>query len=647
MFCNVCGNKIPDDVIFCPYCGAKVVKDSQDQSGSENQEAFNGPENHENFNREEEHWTYEKARSHRETSEDQNFHNGNQNARSQDTWNYDTGNDNNANQNTSNQDTQSATNKTNKKPLKPLSKNAKILIGAAAAVIVVIILAVSLYKPTVNLSDYVTIEADGYDTLGTASATFDFDQFYEDHENTIKKAIKKQPGMSILSQVFDIDDVIDFLSNQGLLSAIEAPGSLDKDSGLSNGDTITYSFSLSDSDVEQIEDELGLNIKYEDITYEVSGLEEVESFDPFELITVEFSGDDGNGVADVTCEDPDLGSLIYITVDPSYGLSNGDKVEVSIEYGDDDDFLDYYGKLPSKTSETIEVSGLTEDVSGADDISDDAMDQMKNQSEDLFTTYAADSYGDIELKDTEYLGYYLLINKSDDSYLVINNAVVLIYKLSVSLKAEDDSLTDYQYYAATEFDNLTVDGDGNTVVDVTDGYIIYDDFSVEVEPEDEDAWTTTIYLRGYQTLEDMYDSVVNSNLAEYTVDDHLDVEIDDQGNEVTSSSDSSSDDGSDDLLNNDYILPDSASRELTDADVEGLTLQEINYAKNEIYARHGRKFDSQELQDYFNSKSWYSGTIDPDDFSDDMLSSVEKKNAEFLHDKELEMDPDGYQLDAG
>ena len=38
----------------------------------------------------------------------------------------------------------------------------------------------------------------------------------------------------------------------------------------------------------------------------------------------------------------------------------------------------------------------------------------------------------------------------------------------------------------------------------------------------------------------------------------------------------------------DYILPESDSKYLTEADIAGLTLKEINYAKNEIYARHGR-----------------------------------------------------------
>lgn len=94
-----------------------------------------------------------------------------------------------------------------------------------------------------------------------------------------------------------------------------------------------------------------------------------------------------------------------------------------------------------------------------------------------------------------------------------------------------------------------------------------------------------------------------------------------------------------------YILPDSDTVRLTEADVEGLGLQEINYAKNEIYARHGRKFLSAELNAYFNSRSWYVGIIDPSDFDESILSQVEKDNIRFLNDMEYRLDPDGYQLD--
>ena len=79
-----------------------------------------------------------------------------------------------------------------------------------------------------------------------------------------------------------------------------------------------------------------------------------------------------------------------------------------------------------------------------------------------------------------------------------------------------------------------------------------------------------------------------------------------------------------------YILPDSSKRILADSEVSGLSKSELRLARNEIFARHGRMFDDQELQDYFNSKSWYRGTIRPEDFSESMLSETEKANIETI-----------------
>ena len=94
-----------------------------------------------------------------------------------------------------------------------------------------------------------------------------------------------------------------------------------------------------------------------------------------------------------------------------------------------------------------------------------------------------------------------------------------------------------------------------------------------------------------------------------------------------------------------YIIPFSDTRIITEEDVNsmGLSVQQINYAKNEIYARHGRKFKSQELMDYFNQQSWYNGTIEPENFNDLWLSDIEQKNATFL--TKLEEQRGSYKLD--
>ena len=83
-----------------------------------------------------------------------------------------------------------------------------------------------------------------------------------------------------------------------------------------------------------------------------------------------------------------------------------------------------------------------------------------------------------------------------------------------------------------------------------------------------------------------------------------------------------------------YILPYSDSCYLSEEDIEGLSAKELRLARNEIYARHGRKFKDKTLQKYFDEKSWYEGEYEPDEFQETWLSLLERKNAAFLLAKE-------------
>lgn len=79
-----------------------------------------------------------------------------------------------------------------------------------------------------------------------------------------------------------------------------------------------------------------------------------------------------------------------------------------------------------------------------------------------------------------------------------------------------------------------------------------------------------------------------------------------------------------------YIIPDSSTRYLSNADLNPLTEWEIRVARNEIYARHGRMFKSQELADYFKSKSWYVPSIPPEQFDNSFLNTIEIENLKFI-----------------
>lgn len=80
----------------------------------------------------------------------------------------------------------------------------------------------------------------------------------------------------------------------------------------------------------------------------------------------------------------------------------------------------------------------------------------------------------------------------------------------------------------------------------------------------------------------------------------------------------------------DYILPGSSGDIIGWEDVKDLPPEKIRIARNEIYARHGRRFASQDLQEYFDGKPWYQGTVKPEDFSEGVLNEYEKRNIRYL-----------------
>ena len=62
------------------------------------------------------------------------------------------------------------------------------------------------------------------------------------------------------------------------------------------------------------------------------------------------------------------------------------------------------------------------------------------------------------------------------------------------------------------------------------------------------------------------------------------------------------------VQDNYFIIPYSSTSYLTIADLQGLTLDQLEIARNEIYARHGYIFVSDEWKDFFVNEDWYIPT---------------------------------------
>lgn len=78
-------------------------------------------------------------------------------------------------------------------------------------------------------------------------------------------------------------------------------------------------------------------------------------------------------------------------------------------------------------------------------------------------------------------------------------------------------------------------------------------------------------------------------------------------------------------------------REMTYADVEGKSAEELRLMRNYIFARRGYIFESEDLKEYFEQFSWYVPLyydVSP------RLSDIEKYNVNFIKEYETDFGPD-------
>ncbi len=80
-----------------------------------------------------------------------------------------------------------------------------------------------------------------------------------------------------------------------------------------------------------------------------------------------------------------------------------------------------------------------------------------------------------------------------------------------------------------------------------------------------------------------------------------------------------------------FLLPESNSRILEVKELSGMTKAELRIARNEIYARYGWQFESEELADYFEGKAWY---VSGENVDDTILSDVERANIKLISEAE-------------
>ncbi|NLJ94413.1 MAG: hypothetical protein GX326_02805, partial [Clostridiaceae bacterium] len=226
-----------------------------------------------------------------------------------------------------------------------------------------------LRPTTIDLNKYATVEFTGYEGKGKPEINFDYVKFEQDHGEEILEYYEEMFSFEFDSfSDYGVDDVLGGLGDFGEIlddavadysnnyfvnefaSNLLFYGEFDKDSELSNGETITYHWNLENQGDYLIPDSSKIKLKYEDIEATVEGLEQVKTFDPFEDLTVEFTGRNGLGKINLKPDHIDNG-LTYSAVNNGE-LSNGDEVTIEVEYsyyypGEDELYIEEHGQIPS------------------------------------------------------------------------------------------------------------------------------------------------------------------------------------------------------------------------------------------------------------------------------------------------------------
>lgn len=80
-----------------------------------------------------------------------------------------------------------------------------------------------------------------------------------------------------------------------------------------------------------------------------------------------------------------------------------------------------------------------------------------------------------------------------------------------------------------------------------------------------------------------------------------------------------------DMTSNEYLTPDQ---------LQNLTQTDLYIMRNEIFAKHGRKFVDPFLRGLFSYTSWYNPQYEPSEFSSNSLNAIEKANVSTISEVE-------------
>lgn len=379
-----------------------------------------------------------------------------------------------------------------------------IVIIVFIVLISTVILFFATKKPTVDLNDYVIVTYEGYDGIGRANVSFDYDALQKKYGKKIdvKNKYKNNIPDSVEYDPWDSSSLgIGFFKTYARVYTAQTDN-------LSNGDDVHIEWDVNE---DQIEEYIKVNVKYDDFDSKVKGLEKVDQFDPFETVSLEFTGFDGKGSAIFYNDSNEFGNDLNFVMDNWEGFSNGDVATLKVEYGiPEDEFVEKYHKIPSTLEKEYEVNSLSKYIQSFSEIDSDLLEKMKKQATDSIQTKIG---RDMQAVDSiDYIGYYFFTEKKGLDLDNVN-VIDLIFAIHYSPWDREDEKHEMILYSNVAFVNLFEQSNGEQYVDINTYWTHIPVWSSDVYGPGGYWWAY-----GYKNLDGIYTEEAIPKLEKYDVD---------------------------------------------------------------------------------------------------------------------------------
>lgn len=237
-----------------------------------------------------------------------------------------------------------------------------VIAAAAAAVIAIVIIAAIIHGKNnaskasgnggteinqdeaieINMEKYKLIKTDGDDGFGTATASIDWELIKKDYGDKLTYTEEARTAYG------------DTLDQKKPIEVIEHGVSLDisKSVNLSNDEEISYTWNV-DKGISEL---VNCRITASNGTYKVSGLKEIETFDAFKDLDVQFSGTAPFLDVNVDYKGNEL-NIDDFSWDYPDRLDNGDTFKINL-IGNKEKYYSSLGKVPDKYEKEYEIEGF-------------------------------------------------------------------------------------------------------------------------------------------------------------------------------------------------------------------------------------------------------------------------------------------------